>query len=95
MFIVGAVPTDGSKERGKVSLSSPGLLLTIFQSCTDQSLFLRIVETLMAYKKNVCGDLLYVMAYGTQEVLEPAIHMLNRYFPAVEIGISFIIPRIN
>ncbi|XP_065069505.1 protein unc-79 homolog [Rhopilema esculentum] len=85
-LLLGAVPTDGSKERSKVSLSSPGLLLTIFQSCTDQSLFLRIVETLMAYKKNVCGDLLYVMAYGTQEVLEPAIHMLNRYFPAVEIG---------
>ena len=87
--IVGAMPADYDKEDSRTGLSSPALLLSIFQGCTDQSLYLRIVETLMTYRRSVCGDLLYVMAYGTSDVLEPAIHMLNRYCPAVEIGMFY------
>lgn len=83
---IGVMPTDAEKEKSKSGLSSPALLLSIFQGCIDQSFNLKIVETLMTYKRNVCGDLLYVMAYGTKDVLEPAIHMLNRYCPAVDIG---------
>ena len=80
------MPANFQEEQPRSGLSSPALLLSIFQSCTDQSFYLKLVETLMTYKRNLCGDLLYVMAYGTSDVLEPAIHMLNRYCPAVEIG---------
>ena len=84
------MPVELEKENSRSGLSSPALLLSIFQGCTDQSFYLKIVETLMTYRRNVCGDLLYVMAYGTSDVLEPAIHMLNRYYPTVEIGIYLI-----
>ena len=77
---------DMEIEKTTIGLSSPSILLSVFQTCTDQSLLLKVVETLMTYTRHVCGDLLYVMAYGTCDVMEPAIHMLNRYYPAVEIG---------
>ena len=87
LLLSGALPfTDADNEKTMVGLSAPSILHSIFQACGDRSLDLQIVETFMAYRRNVCGDLLYVMAYGTPSVLEPAIHMLNRYYPSVEIG---------
>eukprot|EP00794_Sanderia_malayensis_P019917 gene19917-21865_t len=81
------MPSTGeATERSKVALSSPSILHSVFQARAGRSLELKVVETLMTYTRSVCGDLLYVMAYGTTEVLEPAIHMMNRYYPSVEFG---------
>ena len=68
------------------SLSCPSLIMSIFQYCPDCKQHAQFVETLMRYKSNVCLDILAVLAYGPQPVINSAGQVLLHYYPLKDVG---------
>lgn len=72
-----------------INLVVPSVLASVLDATTDAASWTKIMECFMRFKRNVSTDLLTVLAYGTKESLEASIHLLNRYFPPVDIGRLF------
>ena len=68
------------------SLSCPSLIMSILQYCPDCKQHAQFVETLMRYKSNVCLDILAVLAYGPQPVINSAGQVLLHYYPLKDVG---------
>ena len=65
--------------------------MTVLQYCPDSKQQAQFVETLMLYKKNVCLDLLAVVAYGPQPILNAAGQILLHYYPLAYAGNFFFV----
>ncbi|XP_048586447.1 protein unc-79 homolog isoform X2 [Nematostella vectensis] len=63
------------------SLACPSLIMTVLQHCPDSKQQAQFVEALMQCKPDVCMDLLAVVAYGPQPILNSAGQILLHYFP--------------
>ncbi|ESN91235.1 hypothetical protein HELRODRAFT_90301, partial [Helobdella robusta] len=61
--------------------SVPSVLMIVFQFSHSKEYHSMIVECLMALKKDVYKDLLYVIAYGASQSREVASHLLFYYWP--------------
>lgn len=68
------------------SLSCPSLIMSILQYCPDCKQHAQFVETLMRYKSNVCLNILAVLAYGPQPVINSAGQVLLHYYPLKDVG---------
>lgn len=68
------------------SLSCPALIMSILQYCTDCKQHAQFVETLMRYKSDVCLDILAVLAYGPQPIINSAGQILLHYYPLKDVG---------
>lgn len=73
-------------DMAEINLMVPSVLASILDATTDAASWTKIMECFMRFKRTVSSDLLTVLAYGTKESLEASIHLLNRYFPPVDIG---------
>ena len=60
--------------------------MSVLLYCNDPKEHAKFLETMMRFKKNVCLDLLAVMAYGPAEVLQPAVQLLFHYYPSIDVG---------
>lgn len=67
-------------------LACPSLLMTVLQYCPDSKQQAQFVETLMQYKPDVCLDIMAVIAYGPQSILNAAGQILLHYFPLGNTG---------
>jgi len=61
--------------------SIPAILMLVFQYVSNDDYHAMILECLMSLKRNVCKDLLCVIAYGPPCVRSPAVSRLFFYFP--------------
>ena len=77
---------DIDDEMADINLSVPAMLSSILDATSDAGLWTKAMECLMRFKRTVSTDLLTVLAYGTRESLEASVHLLNRYFPPIDIG---------
>lgn len=84
-FIYTFMTEDIDDEMAEINLSVPSILSSVLDGSMDASVWTKLMECLMRYKRNVSIDLLTVLAYGTRESLEASVHLLNRYFPAIDI----------
>ena len=80
---------DISDKSEEMNLCIPTLLAIVLDASKDEVIWSKVMECLMRYKIDVSTDLLSVLAYGTKESLESSVHLLNRYFPPVDIGTHF------
>ena len=60
--------------------------MSVLLYCNDPKEHAKFLETMMRFKKNVCLDLLAVMAYGPSEVLQPSVQLLFHYYPSIDVG---------
>ena len=60
--------------------------MSILQYCPDCKQHAQFVETLMRYKSDVCLDILAVLAYGPQPVINSAGQVLLHYYPLKDVG---------
>ena len=60
--------------------------MSVLLYCNDPKEHAKFLETMMRFKKNVCLDLLAVMAYGPTEVLQPSVQLLFHYYPSIDVG---------
>ncbi|XP_068682061.1 protein unc-79 homolog isoform X2 [Montipora foliosa] len=77
-------PDEGGQSYA--SLSCPALIMSILQYCPDCKQHAQFVETLMRYKSDVCLDILAVLAYGPQPVINSAGQVLLHYYPLKDVG---------
>ncbi|XP_067032005.1 protein unc-79 homolog isoform X2 [Acropora muricata] len=68
------------------SLSCPAIIMSVLQYCPDCKQHAQFVETLMRYKSDVCLDILGVLAYGPQPVINSAGQILLHYYPLKDVG---------
>lgn len=68
------------------SLTCPALIMSILQYCPDCKQHAQFVETLMRYKRDVCLDILAVLAYGPQPIINSAGQVLLHYYPLKDVG---------
>lgn len=76
---------DINDEMADMNLCVPSVLASVLDAA-DIGACAKVMESLMRFKIDVSSDLLTVLAYGTRESLESSVHLLNRYFPPVDIG---------
>ena len=88
-FIYTFMTVDIDDEMADINLGVPSILSSILDGSMDASVWTKLMECLMRYKRNVSVDLLTVLAYGTRESLEASVHLLNRYFPAIDMSKIF------
>lgn len=67
-------------------LNAPALIMTILQFCPNPKQHAQLLESLMRVKRDVCSDLLAVLAFAPQVVLNPAAQILLHYYPVTDIG---------
>lgn len=60
--------------------------MSVLLYCNDPKEHAKFLETMMRFKKDVCLDLLAVMAYGPTEVLQPSVQLLFHYYPSIDVG---------
>ncbi|KAI6201724.1 Uncoordinated protein 79 [Aphelenchoides besseyi] len=63
------------------ALCVPAVLMLILQQHHDPSLHTRIIESLLACRRDVYGDLIAVIAKGTSESRISAVNLLFHYWP--------------
>ena len=68
------------------SLTCPALIMSILQYCPDCKQHAQFVETLMRFKSDVCLDILAVLAYGPQPIINSAGQILLHYYPLKDVG---------
>lgn len=71
------------------SLSCPALIMSILQYCPDCKQHAQFVETLMRFKSDVCLDILAVLAYGPQPIINSAGQVLLYYYPLKDVGKAY------
>lgn len=70
------------------ALSCSSLIISVLLNCNDPKEHAKFLETMMRFKKNICLDLLAVIAYGPFEVLQPSVQLLFHYYPSIDVGES-------
>ena len=78
--------SSGENSDSYFALSCSSLIMSVLLYCNDPKEHAKFLETMMRFKKNVCLDLLAVMAYGPTEVLQPAVQLLFHYYPSIDVG---------
>lgn len=71
------------------SLSCPALIMSILHYCPDCKQHAQFVETLMRFKSDVCLDILAVLAYGPQPIINSAGQVLLYYYPLKDVGKAY------
>ena len=77
---------DRSDDMCDINLLIPSLLSNVLDATLEPASWTKIMECIMRFKINASTDLVMVLAYGTKESLKASLHLLNRYFPPVDIG---------
>ena len=60
--------------------------MVVLQFCPTPKQHAQLLESLMRVKRDVCCDLLAVLSFGPQVVLNPAAQILLHYYPVTDIG---------
>ena len=63
--------------------------MSILQYCPDCKQHAQFVETLMRFKSDVCLDILAVLAYGPQPIINSAGQVLLHYYPLKDVGKAY------
>lgn len=74
---------SGLENQSYATLSTPSILLTVFQYSKNPAHHFQLLECLMSLKKDVIKDLLWVIAYGTSVARSPAAILLFYYWPTL------------
>ena len=85
-FAYSFMTPDSTDEMADINLLIPSLLSNVLDATSDPASWTKIMECIMAFKITSSTDLMMVLAYGTKESLKASLHLLNRYFPPVDIG---------
>ncbi|XP_046839871.1 protein unc-79 homolog isoform X2 [Xenia sp. Carnegie-2017] len=81
--------SSGDNSDSHFALSCSSLIMSVLLCCNDPKEHAKFLETMMRFKKNVCLDLLAVMAYGPTEVLQPSVQLLFHYYPSIDVAYIF------
>jgi len=73
----------------EINLLVPSILGNVLDATSEPASWTKVMECIMRFKQTAATDLLMVLAYGTKESLKASLHLLNRYFPPVDIGKIF------
>ena len=85
-FVILGNFSSGENSDSYFALSCSSLIMSVLLYCNDPKEHAKFLETMMRFKKNVCLDLLAVMAYGPTEVLQPSVQLLFHYYPSIDVG---------
>ncbi|XP_066913207.1 protein unc-79 homolog isoform X2 [Clytia hemisphaerica] len=85
-FVYGFMTHDKSDDLAEINLLIPAILSNVLDATSEPASWTKVMECIMRFKKNASTDLLMVLAYGSKESLKASLHLLNRYFPPVDIA---------
>lgn len=85
-FAYSFMTPDKMDDMADINLLIPSLLSNVLDATLEPGSWTKMMECIMRFKINASTDLLMVLAYGTNNSLKSSLHLLNRYFPPVDIG---------